>query len=183
MPARLAQFFTTYQITFCVIPSSQSVPFLRMERNALPLTTRALWVHASIAALTHAGTGSPHVPSFADLVYDNKRFPRDDLTKCSCRVAALHPPLSHEFRQPFPPFECEATSFACTCLQTRPASCTRLCALHGSPVALVTQLCEFLFNPCFLYFHKFNQSVIYHQRSPFEDSVSHWSHSQHLIRR
>jgi hypothetical protein len=33
----VAQALTTYQMTFWVIPSPQTVPFFRIERNSLPL--------------------------------------------------------------------------------------------------------------------------------------------------
>jgi hypothetical protein len=58
MPARFAQALTTYQTTFCVMPSPQTVPFLRIDLNSLPLTMGALAAHASSVFLTHAGMGT-----------------------------------------------------------------------------------------------------------------------------
>ena len=58
MPTRSAQALTTYQTTFWVMPSPQTEPFLRIDRNTLPLRTGALSVQVSTVLFTQAGMGT-----------------------------------------------------------------------------------------------------------------------------
>jgi hypothetical protein len=58
MPTRFAQPLTTYQTTFCVIPSPQTAPLLRIDRNSLPLTMGTVSAQVSTVLLTQAGTGT-----------------------------------------------------------------------------------------------------------------------------
>src|SRR4029077_16434190 len=57
-PAFSQQVRTTYQTTFCEIPSPHTFPSLATARKTLPSLTPAARVHWSRAVLTHDGMGT-----------------------------------------------------------------------------------------------------------------------------
>jgi len=74
-PHTLAQSFTTYHTTFCVMPSPQTVPFLRIERKSLSPEMAALSVQVSPASLNQNWNGNgAHVPSFSNKIDDSPTF-------------------------------------------------------------------------------------------------------------
>src|ERR1700747_2281619 len=58
IPAFSQHPFTTYQTTFCEIPSPQSLSVRATARKILPSLPPAAFVHSSSAALTHNGMGT-----------------------------------------------------------------------------------------------------------------------------
>ena len=71
MPALAAEFFTTCQITFSVMPLPQTVPFLVTQRKTRPPVIEAAANQLSIAALTQSGNGDgPDVGGFAHQIHN-----------------------------------------------------------------------------------------------------------------
>jgi len=61
MPARAADAFTTYQITFSVMPSLQTDLFLLTQRKIRPSLIDADATQRSIADFTQFGTGTVRI--------------------------------------------------------------------------------------------------------------------------